>query len=384
MLIPKILIFAHDASLYGASQSLLTLIEGIKNNQFAEIFVILPHKGEIEEKLKSLNINFEVIPFPRCFLRDKSINLFGRFKEIVKYNSQLNSVSPVILKTIEQFKPDLIYSNTSIISVGAYMAKKNNLPHVWHIREFGDLDYNLGYIPSRKNIVKQMHQSSSVIFVSKALQKHWLGNALNHSKVIYNGIINQSYDVIPHYPTQDKFTFGILGTFMPGKGQDIAIRAIGLLVKKYPHIMLSIYGNIFDKVYHQKLIDLIAELNIEKNIIFHSFEKNQDVLYRNLNVLLNCSLMEGFGRTIIEAMSRGIPVIANASGGPLEIIKHEENGFLYSHTPESLASYMEKLVSDPKLYKSISENGMRHALNYSITTYVDNVCVVFDKVLAKK
>ena len=45
----RILIFAHDASLYGASLSLLTLLEWIvKNDERFEIMVLLPYKGMME------------------------------------------------------------------------------------------------------------------------------------------------------------------------------------------------------------------------------------------------------------------------------------------------------------------------------------------------
>jgi glycosyltransferase involved in cell wall biosynthesis len=49
---------------------------------------------------------------------------------------------------------------------------------------------------------------------------------------------------------------------------------------------------------------------------------------RAMDVLVNPSEREGFGLTLIEAMSEGVPVIAVRAGGPAEIVEHEHTGFL--------------------------------------------------------
>jgi glycosyltransferase involved in cell wall biosynthesis len=379
----KILVFAHDASLYGASQSLLTLLEGITENRFAELLVLLPHKGKIEDVFILKGINYKVIDFPRCFTWNHSKSFFQKLNNIIGYNRKVRSILPHLVNIVDQYKPDMIYSNTSIISIGAVLAKKMRLPHVWHIREFGDLDYNFEYLPTRKYVIKQMRNSAHTIFVSKSLQEHWLGLNTSSSSVIYNGLVNASI----LYPAKsfpvNGFRFGILGALVPGKGQDIAIKAIASLSKKYPSVSLYLYGNIVDKDYYKMLTQLISELNCGKNVVFVNFEENQDLIYSNLDVLLNCSVMEGFGRTIIEAMSRDIPVIANASGGPLEIICDKKNGLLFNHTAESLITCMETLMNNEKLYNEVSKNGKQESLNYSITSYVSNVCNVFKNILAK-
>jgi glycosyltransferase involved in cell wall biosynthesis len=50
------------------------------------------------------------------------------------------------------------------------------------------------------------------------------------------------------------------------------------------------------------------------------------------------SLQEAFGKTIIEAMACGTPVVAFGSGGPLDIIEHQVDGYLAEpHCPSDLA-----------------------------------------------
>jgi glycosyltransferase involved in cell wall biosynthesis len=381
--VSRILVFAHDASLYGAAQSLLTLLTEIKKDNFSEILVILPHRGKMEEALSAEGINYKLIAVPRCFTWDHSKHVFQKLKHIITYERAVWEKLPQLNAIIKDFKPNLIYSNTSIISIGAVLAKRNGLPHVWHIREFGDLDYNFEYLPTRNRVIKQMRASQHVIFVSKSLREHWYGNATGNSSVVYNGLVKEN-KLYPEkvYPSNE-FRFGVLGAIVPGKGQEVAIRAMAILAKIYPSVVLYLYGNLVDKEYYKKLQQLIVDLKCSANIVFKGFEDDQDLIYSNLDVLLNCSVMEGFGRTIIEAMQRGIPVVANAAGGPLEIIVHKENGLLYQQSAENLALCIENLMKDKMLYKTISENGKVNALNYTVDAYARRISGIFNNILKK-
>src|SRR3546814_10586979 len=50
--------------------------------------------------------------------------------------------------------------------------------------------------------------------------------------------------------------------------------------------------------------------------------------YTAADVMIKPSLQEAFGKTLIEAMACGTPVVAFDSGGPGEIVLHKETGYL--------------------------------------------------------
>lgn len=80
------------------------------------------------------------------------------------------------------------------------------------------------------------------------------------------------------------------------------------------------------------------------------FEK----LYMNAKAYLFASVDEEFGIAPVEAMGYGIPVIAYASGGLLEIVQHEKNGFLYENLDEN------SLIEQIKKFEKLSEMELMH------------------------
>lgn len=380
----KILVFAHDALLYGASRSLLTLIEGLKNNYNIEFLVLLPSNGVLENIFEEKNISFKTIYFPVCFTISKPKNWLQSIKQQSEYKKDVNTILPNIMDVARQFSPDIIYTNTSVVSIGFTVAKKLNVPHVWHIREFGDLDYNFTYLPSRRKVEKLIRQNKHNIFVSKNLRTHWCGKILNNSLVIYNGVASSATNYSPRsFPVSDRnFNIGLLGALTSGKGQGIAIQAIIQLKTRFPQLKLFLYGEVSDNNFRKELLKIIDTDNGEGTVTIMPFENNQEKIYSNLDLLLNCSVMEGFGRTIIEAMERGIPVIANASGGPKEIIRHKENGMLYHQTVESLQDAIIELIENKELYERIAQAGLIEAKEvYSEKKYIESVANVFKTII---
>lgn len=88
------------------------------------------------------------------------------------------------------------------------------------------------------------------------------------------------------------------------------------------------------------------------------FEKLQTIM-NNSSALLLPSNIEGLSMVMIEAMSKGLPVIASNVGGARDFIKHDVNGLIINRgDSDALSKNVERLASDINYYKLISRNSL--------------------------
>ena len=81
--------------------------------------------------------------------------------------------------------------------------------------------------------------------------------------------------------------------------------------------------------------------------------------YAALDVFVHTGTEETFGQTLQEAMASGLPVIAPAAGGPIDLVRDGETGLLYGpDDDDELRSCVERLLLDPALRRSMGEAGL--------------------------
>lgn len=87
--------------------------------------------------------------------------------------------------------------------------------------------------------------------------------------------------------------------------------------------------------------------------------------YRNAKILVNPSLSESFGMSLVEAMMHGVPVIATQVGGMAEVVEHNRTGLLVPPSdPVALADSISRLLADPTRGRLMGEEGRKRALAY--------------------
>ncbi len=99
--------------------------------------------------------------------------------------------------------------------------------------------------------------------------------------------------------------------------------------------------------------------SLERQLVgarFAGFRRGQELsrLVASLDVFVHPGLDETFCQAIQEALAAGVPVVAPAAGGPLDLVRHGVNGFLWSpEAPETLCGAVWELVADPSLRRSM-------------------------------
>ncbi|WPO79503.1 glycosyltransferase family 4 protein [Flavobacterium sp. KACC 22761] len=373
---PRILVIAHEQYLNGASHSLITILEGLKARY--EFLVIVPDNGMMVDELNRIQLNYEILNLPRCGYFNYS-SLRNHLKLTINYYRSKREFDKKLLLIAQRFLPDLVYTNTSVLSFGYHLSKKIKKPHVWHIREYGDKDFNISYIPSRYAIINKIKDSAVSIFTTHLLREHWLGSKKINSEVIYNGVLEYNIDHAKEKKS-DLVTIGIVGIIMTAKNQDFALQVFKECFKENKNLRLNIYGTISNQNYYLTLNEIIESNNLSDYISFFGYVPNTEI-YKEIDILMSCSKDEAFGRTLIEAMSHKIPVLARNSGGPSEILNDNYELSLYNTLNEAIIK-VNNLINDPDVYKKSSEAGYKLAMDYfAKDTYIQSIASVFNKLI---
>src|SRR3989338_1357930 len=96
----------------------------------------------------------------------------------------------------------------------------------------------------------------------------------------------------------------------------------------------------------------------------HHKAEEVSVLFRlaaaSLGVFVNPALTEPFGLTLIEAAACGLPIVATEDGGPIDIVKHCQNGCLINPLDkQAMAETVMQVLADKKEWRSLAENGIQ-------------------------
>jgi glycosyltransferase involved in cell wall biosynthesis len=117
-----------------------------------------------------------------------------------------------------------------------------------------------------------------------------------------------------------------------------------------------------------------------------SFTTDPFAVIQAADVVLVCSYREAFGRTTIEAMKLGKPVIGSASGATAELIQHGSTGLLYRPGGiEDLAAAIERLHDDRSLLGTFGDRARDWAhRRFNLETYANDLLAVFDNVQSRR
>ena len=158
------------------------------------------------------------------------------------------------------------------------------------------------------------------------------------------------------------------------KGLDYLLKALKILSEEGINVELCIVG---DGPYKSKLVNLAQSLNIADKVRFCGYlplGAELQEFYARADVFVLPSISEGTPRVLLEAMARGVPIVAARVGGIPDIILHEQTGLLVSPGDEQdLASAIHRLIKDKKIGEKLIENGYSFARQHTLENFIDMV-----------
>lgn len=199
--------------------------------------------------------------------------------------------------------------------------------------------------------------------------------------IIHNGVLDFNEAKMP-MSFSKTISISIVGFINRSKNQMLGIETLKVLIEKGYDIKLNIYGVPLtkeDEKYFLELKTKVEKYNLTDNVVFRGFVKNQRLIYTETDILLSCSLSEGFGRTIIEAMSCGVPCIGlKESGGLLDIINDKHNGLLITNNKIELKDAILSLIHNNELCCKIIDGGLKtFKEKFSLDIMIENYLEFF-------
>jgi glycosyltransferase involved in cell wall biosynthesis len=188
----------------------------------------------------------------------------------------------------------------------------------------------------------------------------------------------------PRRPAGTQTRVLYVGRIAPEKGLEVLLRAMEILgERRSSGVQLSVVGSdYFGSFYAEEFRKRVATSPAARNVELIGpvpYGPELFEFYDTHDLLVLPSYTEGFPQVLLEAMARGIPVLATHVGGVPRIVEHETTGLLVSPgQPDALAEGMNRLLQHPELATRLALGGQRVARAYVRDVQAESVARFLD------
>lgn len=360
---PATICFPFAGGIMGGSHiSALKLIRALDPQEFRPIIVLHDDKGQFADFLRSEGIDFVRAPTPWHVAPSTRM-------ESLRIALGAPAGATTLARYLRRQKVDIVHSNEGPMHVtwgpAAWLAGKKLL---WHHRSSPrakGLRYLAPLIADR------------VVSVSRfAAPKRGFLTAASKCSVVHS-----PFDTDP--PLADRKTsrqtaldelgvppetplLGYFGNLVHRKRPVVFVETIAAINRRRPERPVAglLFGSTLEPGLDKAVAARAEELGIADHIRLMGFRHPSTGWMAACDTLVVPAIDEPFGRTLIEAMLLRTPVVAAASGGNIEAIRHGENGLLAEpDNAESLADAILRILDDPAYANHIAEFAYHEAIS---------------------
>ena len=364
-------------SLGGSHMSTLLLIEGLAQSRYEPVLVV-HEEGPLTAHLKSRDIPCELLPLP---------TYAGESPNVVSIAAGMLRNVPRLAGFMRRHGIDIVHGNDFRMNLTwSAGAKLTGRPFVWHQRA-------MPYSSSRRWHAIDL-LADHVIHISEAVARAMPTTGRTPTSIIPNPVALPQEELSREAAkaaiarelgfNSSARVIGFVGRLVRLKRADIFVVASARLARQLSAASFAfvLLGQDEEGIVSD-LNDLARSMGIEKQVYFAGFQNPIERWIRGMDVLLATSEWEGFGRSLIEAMAVGTPVVAASAAGHIEIIEHERTGLLVPpNDAEAFAAAANRILTDTTLAAKLAENGRACALErYSVARHVQRITSIYDNLM---
>lgn len=363
----KVLVLSHSSELGGAELSMIDLFDDWYNKGLVDPYFIV--KGPVKNmgaELRKRNWSYYPVVYSAWSRRVPLERLGDIFRNAVYDTRAILEIEGII----KQIGPDVVMTNTLVAPWAAIAANLQKVPHVWFVREYGDLDHGHTMELGRRETFEDISYFSDLVVAnSLTLQRH-LEKYIEKSKLttVYTPFdidnLNEKSIEKSKSPFRHKGSLKLVitGKIKPQKGQAVAAEAVGRLVKSGENVELCVVGDHHLPDDIKPLKDAIDRYGTSDRVHLVGYQSNPYKYVKHADIGIMASTKEAFGRTTFEYLALGKPVIGANAGATPEMVIDNKTGFLYEPgSIDDMEMQIKRYLSDGDLLNRHSRDAAKKA-----------------------
>ncbi|MXU65213.1 glycosyltransferase family 4 protein [Oceanomicrobium pacificus] len=368
----------------GSHVSALQMIRALDRDRFDPHILLHHDAGAVGDLIRDFGLDFEL-------LRDVPIMA-------PRYSRKPGDATPLTFLTrswrglsraLRRIDPDIVHTNDGRMHsnwIGPTKAQRRKF--IWHHRqapEAAGVNFVAPLLADRILGVSEFSRPSrpvrSVAELYTVVRSPFLFPVIRPDRAAEHKALTQELGV-----PDDAILLGYFGELNVRKRPLDFVKAVKSVAAVFPE--RSVLGLFFGRpdgteaAWDRQVAALSESLGLDDRIHLMGYRSPIEPAMAGVDVMLVPAVSEPFGRTLIEAMYLGTPVVATDHGGNPEAITDGVNGFLVPpDAPDTFAEPVRRLMSKPDLHARITGSAMRSAESgYGLTDHVRSVSRVYEAV----
>lgn len=350
----RVLLVSHVGEMSGAEHSLLLLATGLDPARW-QVTVALPRvDSPLGQALGQRSIALEVV---------RGLAPLGRsVASPARWLVGSRSLQQLVLR----LRPELIHANTDVAMAFA-LGSASLAPTIWHIRDLRQLG-RLG--------ATLLHRSAARIAVSQASAERYGLRLGPRDRVIANGV-----DLRRFHPTDDRAGAKRALGLDPSRPVALSIGQDCTWKRHEDFLALDVPG--LQRVlvrYPAPGTRRARPAAVAREALLLPYRERVEEIYAASDLYVHPAVGEAFGRTVLEALACGLPVVCRDEGGPAELVEHGVSG-LVAGSAEQLGDAVRQLAEDGERRALMARAARTRAEDFSAERTTSQVESLYEDLL---